>query len=367
MKKFFALIIAMTALLLSACGGNAPVQQEAAPSPVLESELPEPAPAVEEEMPEEEETIPLEDLYKEESLGEDGVKTTQYFLGGPEGQVIRSIREKPSVTSAFDYKYSEFTYYKDGTSRSSYIVYGDGGISESQWYPNGTYKMVLSVLGDGWGYNAGNSTEVHYADNSEESPFNSASFNGNPTYQKSVIQGKEKEYFPEIRQDDDGSYWSIFEAPDGVKIESHCRADGSRISESCTGEDSIIESEFYEDGRVKAWTLKSLSTDFEANFSYFPDGHYSSIEIYNGELKDYSTLCLTFNEDGSTQQLYILDRSETEKEYYADESGVPMTYIENGTEYQGESIPESEKQFFAQIFSSVEGEISDLELDCTLY
>lgn len=291
MRKILVLLIALL-LMLAACG------QETATE--VEQKQTEPM-AVTEEPTEPESTISPEGYFVEEIIKDDGTKIIRHRLGNIKGKVIWSRTEKPDGT--FEEK------KMDDNNKTILELYSetDGTVHEKHYYSEGALKKEIILFPDG------SSAETHY----DYGESNGVTWHLGPVvYTKTVSTDGQvtEEGMPlaEVYYEPDGSWWEIIKTLDQTEDKIHFSKDGRRIERTFTSSERYLHEEFYENGLYKTCIMiDSDGTEIEEQYS--EQGYYT----YYRRKDQYG-----------------------EREYFAGENNELVKYIENGTIYEGDEIPE---------------------------
>lgn len=319
MNRMLALMIAMVMLLLCACG------QEAAPAQTEQNA---------EETHDEQSAQTNEDgYYIEEETFDDGTIITSFYNGGPDGALVKVSYEYPEGA------YAEERYSEEG--KLEYTIYGeaDGFASEMYCYPSGNVEKTITKMPDG------SYEEMHYLDNGTVDFQTGAMTFGTVTYVKQITpDGQVEEFTYDIRVEEDGTTWSTEELEDGTVIQTHYDQNGILMEQlfDNEAEDHHIKTEFYENGSEKSRDSYYGDSKTRDYIEYYEDNSvkYSLIEYEEGKREE------KFNEAGYTVYYY---ESTLEMEFFADDSGELVKYVEKGTVYEGDAIPDSAKDLFAQV------------------
>lgn len=324
MRKLLAIILAML-FLLAGCGQASQQQEEAAASPE-------------------------DSVYVEEQEIE-GTVIKYYYEGGKDGRLVRSEYVMPDGSTG------EEEYSADG--KMAHMIYrgADGYAYEDFFYPNGTVSKSLVTNPDG------SYSEYHYADNGHVDEETNTYYSGTMTYQKDVAADGTVLYEKsvELKYEEDGSYWTIETYDNGAVSECHYSAEGVLLEDKYTDPDNTMISEStYADGVLVHSTYHDLTNGVQTETEYYPDGTpmkmrvthsdsdaYSTSEYYeNGYLKYEYYLYEdgTVNEDKANEAGYLVyshyvsGEGDYEYEYFADDEGNLVKYVENGTVREGSAI-----------------------------
>lgn len=319
MKRSLALMMAMLMLLLCACG------QEAAPAQTGQSG--------EETHNEQSAQTNADGYYVEENKFDDGSIITFYYNGGPDGTLVKVIADY------FDGAHSEEYYSEEG--KVQYTVYNgpDGTVYESFFYPSGNIEKDVSKMADGSYY------EAHYLDNGFTDPETGVINYGTVTYSKMVTaDGQVEENTYDIRVEEDGSTWSTTEWEDGTVVQTHIGKDGMILEELENNEatDTHVKTEYYENGHEKIRDAYYGDSNIHDYIEYYENGtvKYSLLEYDDGKREE------RINEAGYTVYYY---ESYSEMEFFADDLGELVKYVEKGTVYEGDAIPGTARDMFNQM------------------
>lgn len=337
MKKLLAIILVMM-LLLAACGQTAEQNPAQTPAQNMDSATGE--------------------LYVDEyEIEETAVKVKDYYEGGKDGRLVRS------ECFMEDGSYSDVLYNEDGGITQSFYRGADGSVFEEEYYPNGTAKKSIMTNPDGsW-------MEFHYADNGTVDEEKMIYYTGTMIYQKEVAADGTVVYEmeSELRYEEDGSYWIKDVYDDGSVREAHYTADGILMADKYTDPTNGMnsETEYAEDGTMLRTvyddTVNGVRTETEYYSNEIPmtmnvtrAGSYSTMEYYeNGYLKHeyYEDEDGTLTEDKLNEAGYLvythIISSGYDTEYFGDEEGILVKYVENGTVYEGSAIPSWAAENFA--------------------
>lgn len=320
MKKILALMIALL-LLLCGCG------QETAPKQGEQDA------AVNQQDQTAETTA--EDYYVEEKTTEDGTHIIIYRDGGPEGAVVKAYCTYTDGTT------SEERYDSEGNLEYMTWSVIDGSVFETYYYPSGNIAKNISKMADGHYY------EVHYMDNGTYDEKTGVGYDGTITYEKSVTPDgyvDEKTYDIE----EDGTRWDTEEWEDGTIVKTHYGAHGAlleRIQDNeATGDHTEIT--YYENGSEKTRDSYHADSKQRIYLEYYEDNavKYSLIEGENGSKNEEK-----INEAGYTTYYFENFNNTRDCEFFANDTGELMKYVENGTVYEGDAIPSSAREMFNQV------------------
>ena len=195
----------------------------------------------------------------------------------------------------------------------------------------------------------GSSEELHY--NWDAIYTNLNIHPGTVVYEKHVTadgQVTEEGWpLPETIYEADGSWWEIEKYEGGNTLKTHYSKDWT-VLESIV-DDPVngytIETEYYESGVTKkdVWTYTN-STQYRCNEFYENGLTKTSFTIYEDgtEIEDQR------NEQGYYTYYRRKDQY-GEREYFAGENNELVKYVENGTVYEGDAIPENPNDVFKQL------------------
>lgn len=337
MKKYLALLLALM-LLLTACGQSAEQSPDQTSAENADSAAGE--------------------LYVDEFESEDGqAKFKDYYEGGKDGRLVRS------ECYMADGSYSEILYTEGGAPDHSIFRGADGSVYEDFYYPNGTLSKSIITNADGsW-------MEFHYADNGVVDNETMTYYSGTTIYQKEVAADGTVVYEmeTELRYEEDGTYWTVDTYDDGSVREAHYTADGILMADKHTDPANGMnsETEYAEDGTMLRSIYDDTENGIRTETEYYSNGNpmtmtvtrtdsYSTVEYYeNGYLKHeyYEHEDGTVSEDKLNEAGYLvyshIISSGYDTEHFADEEGVLVKYVENGTVYEGSAIPSWAAENFA--------------------
>ena len=337
MKKYLAIILAMLLLLLSACGQSTQPGSAQTPSDKNAASA--------------EGTAALSDEIFVDEYEMAGTKVKDYYQGGKNGILIRTEFTDP------DGSYGVQEYHEDGSL--SHMVYhgADGSVYEEEYYLNGTPSKCIVTNADG------SYSEYHYADNGYYNAEEQCYYSGTMTYMKDVAADGTVIYerSAELKFEEDGSYWETATMDDGTVSECHFSAEGVLIedrytdgttgvySETTYGENGNVvysffddpqystqtETEYYPNGNIKK--MSTTHTDSEAfDITEYYENGFLKYEYYEHE--DGTGSEDKYNEAGFLVYSHIIDLY-GEFEYYGDDEGNLLKYVDNGTVYEGTAIP----------------------------
>ena len=309
MKKLLAIILAMLFLLMAGCGQTAPSGGTQAPTETTTVSA-------------EETTAPADEITVEEYEFQ-GAKSKNYYQGGI---LIRTEFSNP------DGSYGEQDYYADGTPSHSIYHNSDGSVFEESYYPNGCWSKMIMTNPDG------SYTEFHYADNGYFDEETQAYHSGTTTYQKEVAADGTVIYetASDLKYEEDGSYWETFNLEDGSIQESRYSADGVLLEDRRTEPDTgaIYETEYYENRYIKKSAMTKPDSPECYCTEYYENGYmkyeaHTSADGTGGENR--------YNEAGLLLYSHTISLY-GEDEFFADDEGNLIKYVENGTVYEGDAI-----------------------------
>lgn len=330
MKKYLALLLALM-LLLTAC--SQPAQTPSADAPANDSPV-----SAEEEI--------FVDEYEK-----DGVKVKAYYEGGKDGTLVRAEYTMPDGSTGDEH------YNADGTFAYSIFHDADGSVYEDFFYPNGTLSKSIMTNPDG------SYMENHFADNGYKDEETGYYVAGTMTYTKEVAADGTVVYEMtfDFRQEEDGSYWTIVNNDDGSVQESHFSAEGILIGDKYTDPNTGFHSEttYYENGNLLYTFHEDPEYGTRSETEYYPNGlpkkmsttytdsdAFHITEYYeNGFLKyehymheEGTGAEDKYNEAGYLTYSHLITLS-GEEEYFGDEEGNLLKYVDNGTVSEGNAIP----------------------------
>ncbi len=323
MKKLLALISALMILLLAACGQEAAEKVEANTEKVELNE---------------------DGLYVDE-YQVSGMQVKAYHQGGKDGVLVR----RESSYSSGDSN----TEYFDAEGKLSCMISQDasGAIRENYYSSNGSIIKNIVKNPDG------SYSEFHYAEG------NAPGAVGIPTYSKEVAADGTvlSEFSMDVRTEDDGSYWETHESEDGTVHESLIGKDGMVKASKSTNlaQGYTTELEYSETGAVTKFTsvdsIHGITTEAEyypsGNIRVSTDSYENSEEYYHNEYYENGNNKYSYsvspngiiqeskhNEDGYYTYLYRKTEN-FEEEFFADEYGKLIKYIDDGKVYEEDDIP----------------------------
>lgn len=329
MKKLLALLLACMLLLLAACGKTEPQTE---PSEQLKTET---VATSEDETAATEAPTVSDELFVKETVMEDGTKVTTYRLGGPEGTPVRGIMEYP------DGAYYE-EVYEDGILVSTKSIEADGTLFETTFYPSGT------IATDRMTYPDGSMEEYHYLDNGSVDPETGWIHSGTITYEKRVsADGTVEEFDYNIQLEKDGTYWMTQEYDDGSISRTHYSADNVALESTLENpaEGWTIVDTFYPSG-ARHTSTKTYENSDEYGYS---EQYENGLTKYEQHItSDGIKMESKYNEEGLHTYHYSKDIY-GEYEYFANEAGELEKLVANGTVYEGDKIPENNRNLFKQM------------------
>ncbi len=308
MKKGIAVLIMFALCLgLCACGGSAesvelptkPVVSENQPANTASGEAGETTESTEDKYPWEIE-FREEDYFPLKITAPNGEKITSYRIGGIFGMEVRYYCEYPNGDICDEY------YYPSGNKSHSYTWGADGSYSES-----------------------------YYLDNGYTDPEKQIIYMGTVVYEKNIeADGTESE----LVCDENGNLtFSAHKEANGTYSEYYYFENGN-MSKSFydnpnTGEHE--EGEYFENGNIKRYVLDNSSTGESSHQEYFENGNFK----YNKNQSPEYTQEERYDEEGFHTYWYSKDAN-YEIELIADETGKLIRFVENGTVYENEAIPD---------------------------
>lgn len=311
MKKCIVfLIVFQLCLGLCACGGSKnsielpPIPQQMA-TPSLPTEAPE-------ENAEAQDSTAGKYPWEMEFREEDYEK---FQFTSPEGDKVTSWREG--------------TIY--GREAREIYEWTDGTISDSYYYPSGNISHSYTWCADG------SYEECHYADTSlsEMNEDGIETIYITKLYSKAIrSDGSWSEFYNNengipvfsASMSADGTYWEAyyFENGDCSKEISDMPSSGYRS-----------EREYYENGVCKKYTASNSQAGEYTLIENFENGNMKYCKIQTqGSIQEER-----YDEE-SFRIYYYIKENDTETELITDESGKLVKYVENGTVYENENIPD---------------------------
>lgn len=282
----------------------------------------------------------------------EGTQIKEYYEGGKNGLLVRSEYTMPDGSSG------EEEYTADGKMSHMIFRNTDGSVYEDFCYPNGTFSKSIVTFPDG------SYSEYHYADNGRVDEETNTYYPGTMIYQKDVAADGTVLYemTAELNYEEDGSYWITSTFEDGSLSESHYSAEGLLLEDKYTDPSNsmISESTYAQSGALVSSIFTDLTNGVTTETEYYPNGnpmkitmtytdsdaHMSSEYYENGYLKyDYY-----LGEDGmiSEDKLneagylvyshFVSSADDYEYEYFGDDEGNLVKYVENGVTYEGTAI-----------------------------
>lgn len=319
MKKRIAPVLAFVLCLsLCACG------QESTPTQSEET--------VAATQPEQTVETTAEGYYVQEKTLEDGTVVTIYRDSGPDGAVVKAYCTYTDGTT------SEEQYDSEGNL--NFIIWNDteGSVYEQYYYPSGNLKKFIENHADG------SYTEVHFMDNGTFDEATGIGYDGTITYEKYITaDGEVEENTYDIEED--GTRWETEEWPDGTVIQTHYGARGSMIEQiqdnQATGNHTEIT--YYENGNEKSRHSRYADRGMDSHIEYYEDGSvaYSLLTDDGGYKREEK-----INEIGYT--VYYFESS-LNMEFFANDTGELVKYVEAGTVYEGDAIPDNARETFNQV------------------
>ncbi len=308
-KHIAALIIFALCLGLSACGGSADsIELPTKPQQSLPAEDPRNGTAEEstEAQDPTAETYPWEAEFNEEDY-------VKFEITAPQGEKIITWREG----TIFGREAREIYEWTDGTISDSYY-YSSGNKSHSYtWGADGSYS------------------ERYYLDNGYTDLEKRMTYPGTVIYEKNIgADGTESVLFC----DENGNLtFSSHKEANGTYSEYYYFENGN-MSKSFydnpnTGEHE--EGEYFENGNIKRYVLDNSATGESFHQEYFENGNLK----YNKNQSPEYTQEERYDEEGFHTYFYSKDAN-YEIELIADETGKLIRFVENGTVYENEAIPD---------------------------
>lgn len=321
MKRVFALMIALLMLILCACGQKtAPAQGERDAAVNQQDQTAE---------------ITADGYYVEEKTTEDGTHLTIYRNGGPEGPIVKGFVDYPDGT------HSEERYDSEGKLEYMTWDVSDGSVFEVYYYPSGNVAKNISKMADGSYY------ETHHLDNGSFDEATGVGYDGTITYQKSVsVDGYVEEKTFDIEED--GSSWDTMEMEDGTIVKTHYGPHGALLEQiqdnETTGDHTEIT--YYENGNEKTRDSYHAESKQRVYLEYYEDNSvkYSLIEGDNGSKNEER-----INEAGYTTYYFENFNNTKDCEFFANDTGELIKYVEDGTVYEGDAIPGTARDMFYRV------------------
>lgn len=329
MKKVLALMIALLMLLLCACGQEtAPAQSEQEAAQTQQDQT------AEDKQGQTAETN-ADGYYVEEKTTEDGTHLTIYRDGGPEGAIVKGYATYTDGTK------SEEGYDSEG--KLEYMIWNDadGSVYEMYYYPSGNMEKNISKMADGFYY------ETHYMDNGSFDEKTGIGHDGTITYQKTVTpDGQVEEITYDVEED--GTRWDTDEWEDGTIVKTHYGTNGNPIEQTMNNETTGDHTEitYYENGREKTRDSYHAGSKQRVYLEYYEDNSvkYSLIEGENGSKNEEK-----INEAGYTTYYFENFNNTKDSEFFANDTGELVKYVENGTVYEGDAIPGTARDMFNRV------------------
>ena len=330
MKKVLALMIALMMLLLCACGQEAASAQDVQGGSTVGTE----AQSAEKQQDPIAETN-AEGYYVQEKKLEDGTVVTVYLDGGPKGAIVKAF------AAYTDGSKSEEGYDSEG--KLEYMIWNDadGSVYEMYYYPSGNMEKNISKMADGFYY------ETHYMDNGSFDEKTGIGHDGTITYQKTVTpDGQVEEITYDVEED--GTRWDTDEWEDGTIVKTHYGTNGYPIEQTMNNEQTgdHTETTYYENGSEKTRDSYHAGQKLRVYLEYYEDNSvkYSLMEGDNGSKSEEK-----INEAGYTTYYFENFNNTKDCEFFANDTGELVKYVENGTVYEGDAIPSSAKELFNQV------------------
>ena len=313
MKKCIAVLTVLLLFLgLSACGCTESIELPTMPQQMAAPGLPAEDPnnkASEESTDAQDptgETYPWETEFREED----------YFV---------YVHTEPKV--------GKFTNYLEGNMFGTCVrtvsEYKNGEISDTYFYPNGVNSHSYT-----W-YPDGSYVEYHHLNDGRIDLAERKTYLGTVIYQKSIApDGSWYEY----RSDENGiPVFSASMEADGTYWEAYYFESGNCSNEisynPSTGE--RWETEYYENCDSKKTVFSNSQTGEYTQFEYFENGSMKNCKSQSPE----NTQEERFDEEGFHTYFYMKN-ADSEIELISDESGMLISYMDSGTVYESEDIPD---------------------------
>ena len=321
MKKALTILVLCFTLLLAACGGS----EGAAPA--------------------------------ETEILENGQVVSRYY---EEGGVVREVMEFP------DGGLDETRIDAEGKLLSNQYTSPDGMVIQCEFYPSGNFKIMITRNPDG------SYTEEHFLDDGVVDLEQGTITAGTVYYRKMVsadgtqweeyVEPEEKNleadgtYWVEDKMDDGSSYRvhysqeniileSIWEHPElGIREETQYNEQGMPVfsvqEESTSGR--LIEREYYPNGKMWKTTTTYANSHVQTYMEYYENGNlqYEHSLLPNGDIREAK-----YNEQGYYTYMGVFS-SQGDWEYFADENGKLLKFVENSKVYEGNQIPAHEQENF---------------------
>ena len=324
MKKRITLILAFVLCLsLCACG------QEAAPTQKEQDGSNQPAQAQSAT-----EAALVDGYYMDETTMDDGTVVTFYHIGGPDGAIEKIVCNFP------DGAHSEEYYNEEAVLE--YTVYNDvdGSVYETYFHPNGCIAKDIVKSADG------SYSEVHFMDDGTIDKETGVITSGSICYEKYVsADGQITENSYDVTLEADGTRWNTEEWDDGTIVQTHYNANGMPIEQIMDNENTGDHTEitFYENGSEKSRDSYYSDHGLRSYLEYYENGSvaYSLLEYDDGDKCEEK-----INEAGYT--IYYFE-SKLDMEFFANDVGELVKYVEKGTVYENGAIPGTARDIFNQV------------------
>ena len=326
MKRLLALLLALCLCAgLCACGGSEP-------------EASQPQETAGSQKPAENQVENQEELYAKSGTLEDGTTFTTYRRGGPEGTKAKLIYDTPDGTHHEEY------YTEEGILDYSITTGADGSSFEVEYYPSGNMEKSIQKKADG------SYEELRFLDNGSVDE-NGWFTSGLCYYEKRVsADGQVEERSENVTLEADGTMWLTVEWADGTVARTHWDRDGKSLERyqdnARTGEHAVEL--FYENGNIKSSETRYDDSD-----------KYTMLEYHENGMVKHSYYRA---EDGTEQEERITEMGYTtyfrsksqqkEMEFFGDEQGNLLKYVDDGKVSEGNAIPSNAKQIWEQLKDS---------------
>lgn len=329
MKKVLALMLALLILALCACG------QDTATGSAQIGPNGETGAQNAEKQQEQAGELTADGYYKQEKTLDDGTVVTIYRDGGPEGAIV-----KGSV-KYLDGSRSDEKYFSDGTVEHMLWTDADGNTGETYYYPSGNTEKSITKSVDG------TYSEIHYMDNGYFDEKTGTNYDGTITYLKFIDSNG---YVDERTFDvaEDGTRWDSEEWEDGTIVKTHYGINGMTIEQIQENEKTgnRTEIKFFENGNEKSRDTHSAEHGYTLKMEYYESGIVKhSLLVYDD---GSHTREEKVNETGYTTY-YHESGNGLDMEFFADDNGELIKYVDKGTVYEGDAIPGIARNTFNQV------------------
>lgn len=343
MKRVFALMIAALMLALCACGQEStPAQGEQSKTDTKQTQTAQ---------------ITADGYYVEEEIRDDGMISTTYRVGAPDGVIAKITIEYA------DGSYREERYDSEGNLEYSIYERPDAFVWEQYFYPSGNVSKDIMKEFDG------SYTEVHFLDNGSTDEATGTVISGAITYQKYVTaDGQVTEFTYDIDMEEDGTYWFNNVNDDGTVERSHFDTSNT-IIEAITDNKKTgdhVEEE-YVDGLLYKRTQTNKNNDNRIEMTYYESGKEKTYDSYDAQRKE--RIYMEYYERGSVKHFlqetnddykheekyneagyttYYYD-SKQDLEFFANDEGELLKCVSKGKVYEGDAIPSKERDTFNEV------------------